>query len=98
MILVLLRYPALAPTAAELAADKSEIVPYFENEIPGLVDKTWAMNEETGQGISVYHFEDRASAEAWFDSERQQAFRAEHGASLEYFEVGEVAVRRPLRP
>lgn len=98
MIMVVLRYPALAPTVAELAVDKEKVSPFFETEIPGLIDKTWAMNESSGDGISVYHFEDRTSAEAWFDSERQRSFRQEHGASLEYFEVGAVAMRGPLKP
>jgi hypothetical protein len=97
VIMVVLRYPALTPTVAELGVDKAKAVPFFEQEIPGLIDKTWAMNEELGDGISVYHFEDRATAEAWFDSERQREFRRQNGASLEYFEVGAVAVRRPLR-
>ncbi len=97
MIMVVLRYRALAPTAAELGADKAKAVPFFEQEIPGLIDKTWAMNQELGEGISVYHFEDRTTAEAWFDSERQREFRRQNGASLEYFEVGAVAVRRGLR-
>lgn len=96
MILALLRYPALAPTVADLAADKERAVPFFET-IPGLIDKTWAMDEATGQGVSVYHFEDRASADAWFGSDQQSSFRSENGASLELFEVGTVVVRAPLR-
>jgi hypothetical protein len=95
--MVVLRYPALAPTVGELAADKAQVVDFFEREIPGLIDKTWAMDEEAGTGISVYHFEGPASAEAWFGSDRQREFRRKNGASLEYFDVGAVAVRRPLR-
>ncbi len=96
MILALLRYPALAPTVEKLAVEKQEAVPFFET-IPGLIDKTWAMDEATGSGVSVYHFEDRDSAEAWFGSDQQQAFRATNGASLELFDVGMVVVRSPLR-
>ena len=95
MILALLRYPALAPTVAELAADKQGSIPFFES-IPGLIDKTWAMDEATGEGISVYHFDDRASADVWFMSERQREFRAATGATLELFDVGAVIVRNPL--
>jgi hypothetical protein len=95
--MVVLRYPALTPTVAELGVDKAKAVPFFEQEIPGLIDKTWAMNEELGNGISVYHFEDRATAEAWFDSDRQREFRRQNGASLEYFDVGAIAVRRGLK-
>jgi hypothetical protein len=97
VIMVVLRYRALAPTAVELGEEKAKVVPFFENEIPRLIDKTWAMDEEAGTGISVYHFEDRATADAWFGSDRQRAFRRENDASIEFLEVGAVAVRRPLR-
>lgn len=96
MILVVLRYPALTDTVRELADEKADAVPFFE-DIPGLIDKTWAMSEEAGSGISVYHFEDREQADAWFESDRQCAFRTANGASIEFFEVGAVAVRAPLR-
>ncbi|MDP6560694.1 MAG: YdhR family protein [Candidatus Binatia bacterium] len=96
MIMVILNYPALLPTLKELQADKEKSVPFFENEVPGLVDKTWGMNEKTGRGVSVYHFEDRASAEAWFNSERQRNFREKNRADIEYFDVGAVAFKRPL--
>lgn len=97
MIIVVLHYPALAPTLAELAADKEIAVPFFETEIPGLIDKTWAMNEETGRGISVYHFEDMSTAQAWFGSERQSAFRRQHHATIEFYDVAAVAVCRSLK-
>ena len=96
MIVAVLHYPALVDTVAELGAQKEELIPFFEG-IPGLIDKTWAVNESTGRGISVYHFEDRGSADAWFDSERQRAFRRLHGATIEFYEVGAVAVAAPLR-
>ena len=94
--MVVLEYPALAESAARLGADKAGQVAFFES-IPGLLDKTWAQNDETGRGISVYHFEDRASADAWFDSDRQSEFRRVNGATIEFYEVGTVAVRAPLR-
>ena len=97
MIMVILHYPALMPTLKELREDKEKVVPFFENEIPGLIDKTWGTNEETGRGASVYHFEDMASAEAWFNSERQRSFRKENQATIEYFDVAAVAFRRPLK-
>jgi heme-degrading monooxygenase HmoA len=97
MIMVILQYRALAASATELGADKTAQVPFFES-IPGLIDKTWAQNDETGRGVSVYHFEDRASADVWFDSDRQREFRRINGASIEYFDVGAIAVRVPLRP
>lgn len=95
MILVVLHYPALTGTVAELAEEKAAVVPFFE-DIPGLIDKTWAMNEETGRGISVYHFDDRETADAWFDSDRQREFRRINGASIEWYDVGAVAVAAPL--
>ena len=94
--MVVLEYPALAASAAQLGNDKTEQVAFFES-IPGLVDKTWAQNDETGRGISVYHFEDRTTADEWFDSDRQREFRRVNGATIEFFEVGAVAVRTPLR-
>ena len=97
MILVVLRYAALAESVEALGTDKTRVAPFFENEIPGLIDKTWAQNDETGRGISVYHFEDRASADAWFDSDRQREFRRINGASIEFYEVGAVAVRGSLK-
>lgn len=97
MIMAVLHYPALKPTLKELQADKEKSVPFFENGIPGLIDKTWGTNEKTGRGVSVYHFEDMASAEAWFDSERQLSFRRQNQATLEYFDVAAVAFRRPLK-
>ena len=96
MVIAVLHYPALADTVAELGAQKEELVPFFEG-IPGLIDKTWAMNESTGRGISVYHFEDRASADMWFDSERQREFRRVNGATIDFYDVGAVAVAAPLR-
>lgn len=97
MIMAILHYPALLPTVVALRADKEKALPFFENEIPGLIDKTWGTNEEVGRGASVYHFEDLASAESWFNSERQRNFRAKNQASLELFDVAAVAFRRPLK-
>ena len=97
MIMIILHYPALMPTLKELREDKEKAVPFFENEIPGLVDKTWGTNEATGRGASVYHFEDMASAEAWFNSERQTSFRKKVQATIEYFDVAAVAFKRPLK-
>ena len=96
MIIAVLEYPALTDTVAELGDQKEGLVPFFEG-IPGLIDKTWAMDESTGRGISVYHFEDRASAEARFGSERQLEFRRLSGSSIELYDVGAVAVAAPLR-
>jgi heme-degrading monooxygenase HmoA len=96
MVVVVLTYPALTDTVDELQTQKQEVVPFFEG-IPGLIDKTWAMNESTGRGISVYHFEDRASADAWFDSERQREFRRVNGPTIDFYDVGAVAVAVPLR-
>ena len=97
MIMVILHYPALMPTLKELREDKEKALPFFENEIPGLVDKTWGTNEETGRGASVYHFEDMASAEAWFNSDLQTNFRKKNQATIEYFDVAAVAFKRPLK-
>jgi heme-degrading monooxygenase HmoA len=97
MIMVVLHYPALLPTVEALRVDKEKELPFFENEIPGLIDKTWGTSEETGRGASVYHFEDRASADAWFNSDRQRTFREKNRATIEYFDVAAVAFRRPLR-
>jgi hypothetical protein len=97
MVMVILHYRTLKPTLEELRAHKEPDVPFFENDIPGLIDKTWGMDEETGRGASVYHFEDRATADAWFNSERQRTFRKTNGASLEFLDVGAVAVRRHLK-
>lgn len=96
MIMVILHYPALMPTLEELRADKEKSVPLFEN-IPGLIHKTWGINEKTGRGASVYHFEDRISADAWFNSGTSQRFRAVNNASLEYFDVAVIASTRPLK-
>ena len=97
MIMVILHYPAVAPTLGEVRADKEKSVPFFENEIPGLIDKTWGMNEETGRMASVYHFEDRPTADAWFDSEKQRSFRRQNNATIEFFDVAALAFRKPLR-
>jgi hypothetical protein len=76
------------------------MVSAFENDVPGLIDKTWGMNEETGRMCSVYHFEDRASAEARFASDRYRDFvetTLHNQIELEYFDVAAVASRRPLK-
>jgi len=96
MVMVILHYPALMPTVEALRADKEKSLPFFE-KLPGLIDKTWGTNEQTGRGASVYHFEDRASADAWFNSERQRRFREENGATIEFFDVAAIAFTRPLR-
>ena len=96
MMMVILHYPAVAPTLAEVRADKEEAAAFFENEVPGLIDKTWGMNEETGRMASVYHFEDKATADAWFNSEKQRSFRRANNASLEYFDVAAIAYTKPL--
>ena len=97
MMMVILHYPAVAPTLAEVRADKEQAAAFFENEVPGLIDKTWGMNEETGRMASVYHFEDKATADAWFNSEKQRSFRRANNASLEYFDVAAIAYTKPLR-
>jgi len=95
--MVILHYPALMPTVEALRADKEKSLPFFENEIPGLIDKTWGTNEKTGRGASVYHFADKASADAWFNSDRQRDFRAKNQATIEFFDVAAVAFKRPLK-
>jgi heme-degrading monooxygenase HmoA len=97
MVMVILHYPALLPTVEALRADKEKSLPFFENELPGLIEKTWGSNEETARGASVYHFEDRASADAWFNSDLQQSFRERNHATIEFFEVAAVAFKRPLK-
>ena len=99
-VVVLLRYPAYVATFDEAAAQCREKVPVFESEIPGLIDKTWGMNEKTGAMCSVYHFEDRASAEARFASEGFRDFvenTLQNRLEIEYFDVAAVAVRHPLK-
>ncbi len=64
MVVVALRYPAYMASYDEVAERCQALVPAFESEIPGLINKTWGMNEESGAMCPVYHFEDRASAEA----------------------------------
>ena len=97
MMMVILHYPAVAPTLAEVREDKEKSAAFFENEVPGLIDKTWGMNEEAGRMASVYHFEDKATADAWFNSEKQRSFRRANNASLEYFDVAALAFTKPLR-
>ena len=97
MMMVILHYPAVAPTLAEVREDKEKSAAFFENEVPGLIDKTWGMNEEAGRMASVYHFEDKATADAWFNSEKQRSFRRANNASLEYFDVAALAYTKPLR-
>ena len=96
MIMAVLHYPALMPTLEELRADKEKAVPFFE-KIPGLIHKTWGINEKTGKGASVYHFEDQASADAWFNSDTSKRFREENNASLEYFDVAVIASTRSFK-
>jgi len=99
MVVVILRYPAYLPTFDEVAEQCRAKVPVFETEIPGLIDKTWGMDEAAGTMCSVYHFEDRASAEARFTSEGFRAFvekQLQNQVEIEYFDVAAVAVRRPL--
>jgi len=96
-VMAILHYPALMPTVEALRAYTEKWVPFFENKIPGLIDKTWATNEKTNRGASVYHFEDMASAEAWFNSDIQKDFRAKNYATLEILDVGAVAFKRPLK-
>ncbi len=94
MVLVVLRYPAYLPTFDEVAARCQAMVPVFESEVPGLIDKTWAMNEEMGTMCSVYRFEDRASAEARFATERFRDFvenTLQNQLEIEYFDIAAVA-------
>ncbi len=100
MVVVVLLYPAYLPTFGEVAARCAEAVPRFENQVPGLIDKTWGMNEETGRMCSVYHFEDRASADAYFAAEGFRAFAADtlgNQLDMQFFDVAAVAFKRPLR-
>ena len=100
MVLVVLRYRAYLPTFDEFAERCQAMVPVFESEIPGLVDKTWGMDQATGTMCSVYHFEDRASAEARFASRRFRDFverTLQNRLEIEFFDVAAVAARRPLK-
>jgi len=100
MVVVVLLYPAYLPTFDETAERCRAMVSAFENDVPGLIDKTWGMNEETGRMCSVYHFEDRASAEARFASDGFRDFvetTLDNQVELEYFDVAAVASRRPLK-
>ena len=96
MVMVILNYPNLKPTVGELQEYCKEWVPKLE-AVPGIVDKTWGINEETGQGVSVYHFEDRAAADAWFNSEFQKGFRSRNHATIQYYDIGGVSFVRPLK-
>lgn len=100
MVVVVLLYPAYLPTIEETAARCEPRVPRFEADVPGLIDKTWGMNEEQGTMCSVYHFEDRVSAEAYFATEPFLHFRditLQGQMELEYFEVVAVASKGPLK-
>ena len=100
MVVAVLRYPAYLASFDEVAERCQALVPVFESEIPGLINKTWGMNEETGTLCSVYHFEDRASAEARFASEGFRDFvdkTLQNRLEIEFFEVAAVASRRPLK-
>jgi len=97
MVMVILHYPNLMPTLKELRDAKEKESKFFEKEIPGLIDKTWGINEKTGRGASVYHFEDWDTANAWFNSERQKKFREENQATIDYYDVGAVAYVRSLK-
>ncbi len=100
MKMVVIRYPAVLPTFEEVAARSQKFVPFFEKEVPGLIDKTWGMNEETGRMVSVYHFEDGASAEAYFQTPTWTNFRDEvlkNRHEMEFFDVAAVAFKRPLK-
>ena len=98
-VVVILRYPAYLGTFNEFAERCQPLVPGFE-KIPGLIDKTWGMDEAAGTMCSVYHFADRASAEARFASERFRDFvenTLQNQVEIEYFDVAAVAVRSPLK-
>ncbi|NNC41578.1 MAG: hypothetical protein HKN95_12925 [Acidimicrobiia bacterium] len=100
MVLVVLRYPAYLPDFDEVAERCRAMVPIFERDIPGLIDKTWGMNEEAGTMCSVYHFEDRASADARFATDRFRDFvenTLQSQLEMEFFDVAAVAARRPLK-
>ena len=100
MVVVVLLYPAYLPTFEEVAARCQAAVPLFENDVPGLIDKTWGMNEKTARMCSVYHFEDRASAEACFATDRFRDYvenTLKNQLEMEYFDVAAVAYRAPLK-
>jgi heme-degrading monooxygenase HmoA len=96
MVMVILNYPNLKPTLKDLKEYCKEWVPKLE-AVPGIVDKTWGINEETGQGVSVYHFEDRAAADAWFNSQFQKDFRTRVHATIQYYEIGGIVFKQPLK-
>jgi len=100
MVVVVLLYPACLPTFDEIAERCRAAVPVFEKDVPGLIDKTWGMNEEKGRMCSVYHFEDRASAEACFATERFRDYvetTLHNQLEMEYFDVAAVASKGPLK-
>ena len=100
MVLMILRYPAYLPTFEKVAERCEAMVPVFEKSVPGLIDKTWGMNEVTGQMCSVYHFEDRASAEARFTSDQFRDFvenTLHNQLEMDYYDVAAVACRSALK-
>ena len=100
MVVVVLRYPAYLPTFDEVAERCRPLVPIFEKDVQGLIDKTWGMNEEKGRMCSVYHFEDRLSAEVYFATEQFQEYvenTLHNQLEMEYFDVAAVAYKRPLK-
>ena len=44
---------------------------------------------------SVYHFEDKTTADARFNSGKQHSFLRANNASLEYFDVAAIAFTKP---
>ena len=100
MVVVVLLYPAYLPTFEEIVERCRALVPVFERDVPGLMAKTWGMNENEGRMCSVYHFEDRVSAEAYFATEQFRTYvenTLHNQLELEYFDVAAVASRRPLK-
>lgn len=100
MVVVVLLYPAYLPTFKETVARCEPMVPVFEADVAGLIDKTWGMNEEKGTMCSIYHFEDRGSAEAYFATEQFRDYveiTLQGQIELEYFEVAAVASKRSLK-
>jgi hypothetical protein len=100
MIVAVLQYPAYLPSFDETVERCRAVVPVFETEVSGLIDKTWGMNEDLGRMCSVYHFEDRPSAEAYFATEGFREFvktTLQDQLEIELYEVAAIAYRRSLK-
>ena len=65
-------------------------------EVPGLIQKIYARDEETGDTCGIYFFEDRAALDAFRDSELAKTIPTAYEAVEVRPEIYEVLF--PLRP